>query len=500
MNLVHGHLFAALRTACVLASASGLLTGCATMPDSQQLRASVAPYPGESLPGSRDGRARYRQIFCEMAAPPAESKAWASTCDDLLWRLQDERAPATDSPSLPALAQRLQIFVVSGAFSDCREPATVPFEDAIARLSAQGVRIRPVMVSGRSSAARNARQIADAIAGAAVADDDRVVLVGYSKGAVDALQFLVDFPEQARHVAAVLSVAGAIQGSPLAEQGDWWYRTFLEHAFAGTCDPGDGQVIHSLLPSVRKAWLAEHPLPPHVAYYSLAAFTTGEHIGYATEAGVACARPPRSPQRRAGRGGRRNHSRLNGARIRQRRPLGPRDCTRTTDAALVCPDERPTSAPDRITGGRAALHQRTARACRRLRRRRDRSDTAVTTARPWARTLRGAAVAMCCLAGRLRDASPCPGGGRRNEVRHGDERDVGARCGCRIQGQRIRRRQPRGAVPGTRSGCMRGRRAGRWRRLVRGAAAHAAGRPQVHPHPGPRLQRRRDRTAHRGDY
>jgi pimeloyl-ACP methyl ester carboxylesterase len=280
MHLLHGHVIAALQTACVLAAVSSLLAGCATMPDSQQLRATVAPYPGEPLPSGRDGRARYRQIFCEMAASPPDSKSWTSKCDDLLWRLQDEQAPATGAPSLPALAQRLQIFVVSGAFSDCRDPATVPFEDAIARLSAQGARIRPVMVSGRSSAARNARQIADAIAGAAIADDDRVVLVGYSKGAVDALQFLVDFPEPARHVAAVLSVAGAIQGSPLAEQGDWWYRTFLEHAFADTCDPGDGQVIESLLPSVRKAWLAEHPLPRHVAYYSLAAFTTAEHISH----------------------------------------------------------------------------------------------------------------------------------------------------------------------------------------------------------------------------
>jgi pimeloyl-ACP methyl ester carboxylesterase len=280
MNRVHGHFFAAMRTACVLASATILLTGCASMPDAQQLRASVAPYPGETLPGSRDGRARYRQIFCEMAASSAASDARANSCDDLLWRLQDEQAPATDSPSLPALAQRLQIFVVSGAFSDCREPATVPFEDAIARLGAKGVRIRPVMVSGRSSAGHNARQVADAIAGAGVTQDDRVVLVGYSKGAVDSLQFLVDFPEQARQVAAVLSVAGAVQGSPLAEQGDWWYRTFLEHAFAGTCNPGDGQVLHSLLPSVRKAWLADHPLPSDVAYYSLAAFTTGEYISH----------------------------------------------------------------------------------------------------------------------------------------------------------------------------------------------------------------------------
>lgn len=278
MKPLYRHVVAALRTACVLASAPVLLAGCATLPDAQQLRTTVAPYPGEPLPGTHDGRARYRHIFCEMAARPAESEAITSVCDDLLWRLQDERATATDAHSLPALSKRLQIFVVSGAFSDCREPATVPFEDAIARLSAQGVRIRPVMVSGRSSAAHNARQIADALAGVAIADDDRVVLVGYSKGAVDALQFLVDFPEQVRHVAAVLSVAGAIQGSPLAEQGDWWYRTFLERAFAGTCDPGDGQVLHSLLPSVRKAWLAGHQLPSHVAYYSLAAFTTGEHI------------------------------------------------------------------------------------------------------------------------------------------------------------------------------------------------------------------------------
>jgi pimeloyl-ACP methyl ester carboxylesterase len=278
MWLVPTERVAMLRAACLVVAACALLAGCATMADPQQLRASVAPYPGEPLPASRDGRARYRQIFCEMAATALDGSVIG--CDDLLWRLQDEQAPGTDSPSLPALAQRLQVFVVSGAFSDCREPATVPFEDAIARLDARGVRIRPVMVSGRSSAAHNARQIADAIAGAGIADDDRVVLVGYSKGAVDALQFLVDFPEQARQVAVVLSVAGAIQGSPLAEQGDWWYRTFLQHAFAGTCDPGDGQVLHSLLPSVRKAWLADNPLPSGVAYYSLAAFTTAEHMSH----------------------------------------------------------------------------------------------------------------------------------------------------------------------------------------------------------------------------
>lgn len=278
MLLLSRHAVAAIWGASVFTVVSGLLAGCASFPDAQQLRATAAPYPGESLPASRDGRTRYRQIFCEGTALSAGLENSNDSCNDLLWRLQDEPAPAGAAPAPPVLARDLQVFVVSGAFSDCRQPATVPFEHAIAELNTQGLRIRPVMVSGRSSPAHNARQIADAVTAARVATTDRVVLVGYSKGAVDALQYLIDFPDQARQVVAVLSIAGAVWGSPLAERGDWWYRTFLEQAFPKTCDPGDGQVIYSLLPSVRNAWLAEHPLPTHVAYYSLAAFTTADHL------------------------------------------------------------------------------------------------------------------------------------------------------------------------------------------------------------------------------
>ena len=290
------------------------------------------------------------------------------------------------------------------------------------------------MVSGRSSAAHNARQVADAIAGAGIAEDDRVVLVGYSKGAVDALQFLVDFPEQARQVAAVLSVAGAIQGSPLAEQGDWWYRTFLEHAFAGTCDPGDGQVLHSLLPSVRKAWLADHPLPSDVAYYSLAAFTTGEYISHGLKpAWHALARHDR-----------RNDGQVvaSDAIIPGSTVLGyvnadhwdlaisleqqmPHLSARTSDRHL--PRTELLEAALLYISEQLALAEAPAPP----RQERHRNDHGATI---------GTHVARCGDRNmlpdrRLRDASPGPGGGRCNAVRHGDERDIGARCGCRLPGQ-----------------------------------------------------------------
>lgn len=252
-----------------------LLAACTAFPRPADLLATTAPYPGGAIPAPLDGRARYREIFCQLVAERPEAK---NQCDGLIWRLQDELPVSAPAKDLPSLSAGLRVFVVSGAFSDCRAPATVPFEEEIARLTAQGTRIAAVMVSGRSGASHNARQIAEALRGAGLESGERVVLVGYSKGTVDILDFLATYPDVAEQVVAVVSVAGAVQGSPLADDIDWWYRTFLSGAFAPTCDPGDGQVLHSLRPATRKAWFESHDLPDRVAYYSLAAFTTEEHL------------------------------------------------------------------------------------------------------------------------------------------------------------------------------------------------------------------------------
>ncbi len=234
--------------------------------DRLQRRSTVAPGTGRSI--------------AIWSAAATDATPVTANCEDLIWRLQDEAAPARNPAELPALRAGLRIFVVSGAFSDCREPATVPFEEAIARLTAQRTRIAPIMVSGRSGASHNARQIADALRSANLSPHDQVVLVGYSKGTVDILEFLTAFPQDAQPVVAVVSMAGAVQGSPLADDGDWWYRTFLAHALPGTCDPGDGQVLHSLRPATRRAWFESHALPEQTAYFSLAAFTTEEHLSH----------------------------------------------------------------------------------------------------------------------------------------------------------------------------------------------------------------------------
>lgn len=253
------------------------LAGCATLDEPASLLGPITPDAGGAVHAVIDGRARFREVFCSLASRDAPLSPAA--CDDLLWHLEDEppaSAPGTGREA--ALPVGYRVFVVTGALGDCHYDDLVPFGREIARLAGTGLGIEVITVGGRSSAAHNAVQIADALRAAGLQDDERVILLGYSKGAVDILQFLVDEPALASRVDAAVSVAGPIFGSPLADQGAWWYRHFLSKAFGGKCDPGDGGVVDSLRPAERAAWMQAHPLPPHVKYFSIVAFTTEAHL------------------------------------------------------------------------------------------------------------------------------------------------------------------------------------------------------------------------------
>ncbi|MFO1406606.1 MAG: hypothetical protein U1F08_03625 [Steroidobacteraceae bacterium] len=276
MNLPRRTVRPALLVAVVL-----LATACTGIPRPSEFRATSAAWPAGTHAGTGDGRARFRQIFCDLVSAAGDVRGARNGCGALLWKLDDEPPPSADATA-PPLPGDLRVFVVSGAFADCRREGTVPYEAEISRLEATGTDVRATMVSGRSGAGHNAAELATAIREAGVGEHDRIVLVGYSKGAVDSLQFLVDYPDLAAHVAAVVSVAGPIYGSPLAATAEGVYRLFSD-SFASVCDPGDGGVIESLLPDVRRQWLEAHPLPAHVRYYSLASFPTRKHLARGLE-------------------------------------------------------------------------------------------------------------------------------------------------------------------------------------------------------------------------
>lgn len=253
------------------------LWGCTSLPTRQELLSS--PGPQSTLPAGlpiQDGRARFRQIFCGVLDRSAAGNGQERACSDWLWQLDDE-SPVESRP-LPEPDLTPQVYLVSGAFGDCLGDEARPFNSAARALSAAGHRIATIVVSGRSGSGRNAQQIAERLEQAPPDEAGPVVMIGYSKGANDILEFLVRYPELAARVASVVSVAGAIGGSPLAASAGGFYDVLLSWIPSDRCPAGDRDVIDSLRQQERRDWLAQNALPDSVRYYSVAAFTTRPRV------------------------------------------------------------------------------------------------------------------------------------------------------------------------------------------------------------------------------
>jgi pimeloyl-ACP methyl ester carboxylesterase len=270
------------RFATLITLLAGLLAGCVSLPTREELASMPAPHawmpPGSSVV---DGRARFRTIFCGVLASEPDAHDRYPECSDWLWQLSDEQPP--DRQTLPRPDKTPQIYLVTGAFSECLSDETHPFRDAVEPLAESGYRIATIVVGGRSGIEHNAQQIADRLAGAPPGEAGPAVLIGHSKGTNDILEFLVRYPELAARVKSVVSVAGAVAGSPLADEAAGAYDLLFGWIPLDRCAQGDGGVIDSLRPEVRRDWLTSNPLPTDIRYFSLAAFTTKAHMAHSLE-------------------------------------------------------------------------------------------------------------------------------------------------------------------------------------------------------------------------
>ena len=106
----------------------------------------------------------------------------------------------------------------------------------------------------------------------------RLVLIGYSKGAPDILEAVVAYPEIRRHVAAVVSAAGAIGGSALANDAEQYQADLLRHFPGATCGPGDGGRCEQPAARNTQGVARQNPLPRELRYYSLVTFPQPDRI------------------------------------------------------------------------------------------------------------------------------------------------------------------------------------------------------------------------------
>jgi hypothetical protein len=128
-------------------------------------------------------------------------------------------ALATDVPTLRTrLSARFtgkEFVVVRGFLTDLLDRAGLMMSDQLQAITALGCRVRKVQAPFDSENAPdvNATELARMLKSAS----QPVVFVTHSKGSVDALATLVNYPELRGQMAGWVSIQGAVQGSPVAD-------------------------------------------------------------------------------------------------------------------------------------------------------------------------------------------------------------------------------------------------------------------------------------------
>ena len=259
------------------------MSGCASKPPKPLIPYSADSPPMVMLPASlaavTDGRARFREIFCRLTQARGPEMPDHRPCEEALTRLPNEGPPSGMPVDLGASASPFRVFLVPGVGWGCFEKFIDVKGTSAEHVARFGHELSMLRVDALSSSGRNARMIRDAIM--AMPDGDgrkRIVLIGYSKGAPDILEAVTAYPELQARVAAVVSAAGAVGGTPLVHDASQADLELLQYFPGAECERGDGGALESLKPSVRQQWMASNKLPRSIRFYSLVAHPEPEQI------------------------------------------------------------------------------------------------------------------------------------------------------------------------------------------------------------------------------
>ena len=172
---------------------------------------------------------------------------------------------ARSDVKLDAVTTKYRVLIVPGFMSSCFADSPAFQEGQKALKEQYNLKVSLLQVPNDASEL-NAKMIASYLVEQSKTDQSKWIVLGYSKGAPDVMTALVQEPEVAKRVAAFVSVAGAVAGSPIADAlpaaADRWIRQYNMKGCQGDTAAG----FKSLQRSARGAFLAANPRMPVPSY------------------------------------------------------------------------------------------------------------------------------------------------------------------------------------------------------------------------------------------
>ena len=218
-----------------------------------------------------DGRARFRCVLDAVNASHGRALADYRPTEQILRSLAPEKP--WDAQNVPDVRSpipgHVRVIAVPGFLTECVALLSNVLTDAMAHLDNLGAKTLVAKLDGRGGAGHNARQLRDVLL--ALPDGETVILIAMSKGAVDTQEMLALYPETHTRVDAVVSLVGAVCGSPLVHLAPDWLKWIERHIPLPHCKAHGGAAVDSLTPKIRTAFLNAHAPVDAVRYYSLGA-------------------------------------------------------------------------------------------------------------------------------------------------------------------------------------------------------------------------------------
>jgi hypothetical protein len=264
---------------CVVLVQAFICASCASQPiASQSGEVPVVRLP-VSQAGIVDGRARFREIFCDIDRAVGRDLADFRECGDALIEVGVEPQPQSRSVHTNNAGSLPVLVFVEGLLGECVRKLASPFSDSYGWLSSQGYQIIVIPVEGRSSSARNS-EIINKTLHEKVKANDRLLVIGYSKGVPDFLEALGRHRTESwvSRVEAFVSVAGVVSGTPVADELRGAYDSLVAKLPFPDCPVGDGRALDSLTRSYRQQWLAANTPPKSIRYFSVVAVAKSGHV------------------------------------------------------------------------------------------------------------------------------------------------------------------------------------------------------------------------------